>query len=66
MFNQYRPEVLARNQSAHGLVPGLIDDPEDLGATDTTPLFLLGLEVFRRVSGKRNYLEDVSGKLIPG
>ncbi|MCF7889715.1 amylo-alpha-1,6-glucosidase [Candidatus Bipolaricaulota bacterium] len=53
-------EVLAENQSDHGLVPGLIDDPEDLGATDTTPLFLLGLEVFRRASGKRNYLEDAS------
>ena len=60
MFNQYRPEVLARNQSAHGLVPGLIDDPGDPGATDTTPLFLLGLEVFRHFSGKRNYLEDAS------
>lgn len=53
-------EALAKNQSSHGLVPGLIDNPDDLGATDTTPLFLLGLEVFRQVSGKRNYLEDAS------
>ena len=53
-------EILAENQSDHGLVPGLIDNPEDLGATDTTPLFLLGLEVFRQFSGKRGYLEEAS------
>src|SRR5512144_2697819 len=35
-------ETLARNQTAHGHIPSLVHDRDDLGASDTTPLFLLG------------------------
>jgi len=34
-------ETLARNQSRLGHIPSLVHDPEDRGASDTTPLFLL-------------------------
>ena len=32
-------ETLARNQSPHGQIPSLVHEPEDRGASDTTPLF---------------------------
>ncbi len=50
-------ETLATNQSSHGEIPGLVDVPADLGSSDTTPLFLLALEVYRRFSGEKNFLD---------
>src|SRR6056297_2360465 len=35
-------ETLAENQSEKGHIPSLVNDSEDRGASDTTPLFLLG------------------------
>lgn len=55
-------KALAENQSSHGLVPGLVDNPEDLGASDTTSLFLLGLEVFRRFCGETAFLNSSSDR----
>jgi len=45
-------EALARHQSPRGHIPSLAHDPENLGASDTTPLFLFGLAVFRRALGE--------------
>jgi len=53
-------ETLAWNQSPHGQIPSLVHDRENRGASDTTPLFLLVLGLFRRVSGE-TYLLDVAG-----
>ncbi len=50
-------ERLARNQTPLGHVPGLAHDPEDRGASDTTPLFLIGVAVFRRATGEAGFLE---------
>ncbi|MCX5649343.1 MAG: amylo-alpha-1,6-glucosidase, partial [Planctomycetota bacterium] len=36
-------ETLAKNQTRLGHIPSLVHDPEDRGASDTTPLFLLGV-----------------------
>src|ERR1019366_1410464 len=40
--------ALAKNQTPHGHIPSLAHDPGDRGASDTTPLFLLGLALYRR------------------
>ncbi|HEX3053260.1 MAG TPA: hypothetical protein VHP83_21560, partial [Aggregatilineaceae bacterium] len=40
-------ESLARHQSPHGQIPGLAHTPHDLGSSDTTPLFLIALALFR-------------------
>src|SRR5262245_57768246 len=40
-------ETLAKNQTEHGHIPSLVHDPQDVGASDTTPLFLLALGIFR-------------------
>jgi hypothetical protein len=51
-------ETLARNQSVHGHIPSLVHDPENRGASDTTPLFLMALSFFRKTTGKANFLID--------
>jgi hypothetical protein len=51
-------ETLARNQSRLGLIPSLAHDPEDRGASDTTPLFLLITALFRQVTGESRFLEE--------
>ena len=50
-------ETLSRNQSPRGQIPSLVHDPEDRGASDTTPLFLLILGMFRRFTGEVAFLE---------
>jgi len=59
LIGSIRPilETLAENQSSHGQIPGLVDVPEDLGSSDTTPLFLLVLEIFRKYIRKSEFLE---------
>jgi hypothetical protein len=49
-------ETLAKNQTGNGHIPSLVHDPEDRGASDTTPLFLLGAGIFRKVSGDSDFL----------
>jgi len=46
-------ETLAKNQTEHGLIPSLVNDKENRGSSDTTPLFLLGVGIFRKVSGEK-------------
>ena len=50
-------QALARNQTRLGLIPSLAHDPNDRGASDTTPLFLLGLGIYRIMSGEHDFLE---------
>src|ERR1700760_2928347 len=42
-------KTLAKNQSEHGHIPSLVHDSDDRGASDTTPLFLLGTGIFRKL-----------------
>lgn len=55
---------IAANQSALGLVPGLADDPEDLGSSDTTPLFLIALAAYRTAVGEPAFLDGAASKAI--
>jgi hypothetical protein len=57
-------EALAKNQTARGHIPSLAHDPDNLGASDTTPLFLFGLAVFRRALGEPEFLEAAAQKAI--
>ena len=57
-------ETLAQNQSPRGHIPSLVHDPEDRGASDTTPLFLLVLGMFRRFTGAMTFLEGAGAKAL--
>jgi hypothetical protein len=57
-------ETLAKNQTEHGHIPSLVHDKEDRGASDTTPLFLFGVGIFRKVTGESDYLEEAVEKAL--
>ena len=57
-------EALARHQTPRGHIPSLAHDPDNLGASDTTPLFLFGLAAFRRALGEPEFLESAAQKAI--
>ncbi len=50
--------VLARTQTPLGHIMSLAHDPNDRGASDTTPLFLIGTALFRKAAGRPDFLED--------
>lgn len=51
-------ETAAQNQSGLGHIPSLVHDPEDRGASDCTPLFLMAVGIFRKVTGESDFLES--------
>ncbi len=57
-------ETLASNQTQHGHIPSLVHDKEDRGSSDTTPLFLLGVGIFRKITGKLSFLEEAVTKAL--
>ncbi len=57
-------ETLAKNQTEHGHIPSLVHDKEDRGSSDTTPLFLLGVGIFRKVSGEKDFLNNSVKKAL--
>jgi hypothetical protein len=57
-------QTLSKNQTAHGHIPSLVHDPDDVGASDTTPLFLLGTAIFRRLTDEANFLQDAVAKAL--
>ena len=57
-------ETLAKNQTIHGHITSLVHDKNDRGASDTTPLFLLGVGIFRKVSGDKTFLKIAVDKAL--
>jgi len=57
-------EVLAGNQTRLGHIPSLVHDPEDRGASDTTPLFLLAVGIFRRAMNEPDFLKEAVEKSL--
>lgn len=57
-------ETLAENQSEKGHIPSLVHDSEDRGASDTTPLFLLGTGIFRKVVNEPEFLKTAVEKSL--
>ena len=57
-------ETLARNQTELGHIPSLVHDPENRGASDTTPLFLLACGIFREIIGDPEFLKEAVQKSL--
>jgi len=57
-------EVLAQNQTSRGHIPSLVNDPGDLGASDTTPLFLIATHLYRTATGESGFLEEAIQKSL--
>lgn len=57
-------ETLAKNQTERGHIPSLVHDKEDRGSSDTTPLFLLGIGIFRKVSHEPKFLNEAVLKAL--
>jgi hypothetical protein len=56
--------ALAQNQSPHGHIPSLAHDPLDRGASDTTPLFLITLALYRQVTGEQDFLAGAAERAL--
>lgn len=57
-------ETLAFNQSKKGHIPSLVHDREDRGASDTTPLFLIAVAIFRKVANEPEFLSSAVKKAL--
>jgi hypothetical protein len=57
-------ETLAENQTEHGHIPSLVHNGNDRGASDTTPLFILGAGIFRKVTGEPDFLSRAVEKAM--
>ncbi|MBK5192690.1 MAG: amylo-alpha-1,6-glucosidase [Flavobacteriaceae bacterium] len=55
-------ETLAQNQTKHGHITSLVHDKEDRGSSDSTPLFLLASEIYRKVTGESEFLKEAVEK----
>jgi hypothetical protein len=56
--------ILAKNQTEKGLIPSLVCDKEDLGSSDTTALFLLALNEYRKKTKGPKFLKDAEVKAL--
>jgi len=57
-------ETLALHQSKNGHIPSIVHDAKNRGASDTTPLFLLAVGIFRKFSGANDFLEPAVQKAL--
>jgi Alkaline and neutral invertase len=57
-------ETLAKNQTKRGHIPSLVHDIDDRGSSDTTPLFLLGVSIYRQVNKEPDFLENAVQKAL--
>jgi len=57
-------EIAAQNQSRLGHIPSLVHDPDDRGASDCTPLFLMAVAILRQVTGESDFLEPAVQKAM--
>jgi hypothetical protein len=57
-------ETAAQNQSRRGHIPSLVHDADDRGASDTTPLFLMAVAMFRETVEEPAFLEPAVEKAV--
>lgn len=57
-------ETLAKTQTERGHITSLVHDPEDRGSSDSTPLFLLGVGIFRKMTGEPDFLQEAVNKAL--
>lgn len=56
--------TLAENQSKNGQIPSLVNDKKYRESSDTTPLFLMAVGVFRTLLDDPNFLENAVNKAL--
>lgn len=56
--------TLAKNQSELGHIPSVVHDKENRGSSDSTPLFLLGIAIFRTATGEEGFLHEAAAKAL--
>jgi hypothetical protein len=56
--------ALAHNQSPHGHIPSLAHDTANRGSSDSTPLFLFGLALYRISSNQPDFLKEEANKAL--
>lgn len=56
--------TLAENQTQRGHISSLVHDSQNRGSSDTTPLFLLGVAIFRKVTGEMDFLRGSVDKAL--
>ena len=56
--------ILAKNQTALGHIPSIVHDKENRGSSDSTPLFLLGVAIFRQTTGEDDFLGESVEKAL--
>lgn len=57
-------ETVSVNQSRLGHIPSLVHDADDRGASDCTPLFLMAVAIFRKVTGETDFLQETVEKAM--
>jgi len=57
-------EMLAKNQTEHGHITSLVHDKDDRGSSDSTPLFLLGVGIYRKLTGESEFLHESVEKAL--
>jgi len=57
-------QTLAKNQTELGHIPSLVHDREDRGSSDTTPLFLMAVGIYRKVMKEDDFLEQAVQKAL--
>ena len=57
-------ETLVFNQTERGHISSLVHDKDDRGSSDTTPLFLLGVGIYRQVNNEPDFLEEAVKKAL--
>jgi hypothetical protein len=56
--------TLAENQSELGHIPSMVHDRENRGSSDSTPLFLMGIAIFRTTTGENGFLNEAVEKAL--
>ena len=51
-------------RSPHGHIPSLAHDPDNRGASDSTPLFLFGLALYRISTNQPEFLREAAEKAL--
>jgi hypothetical protein len=57
-------ETLAKNQTELGHIPSLVHNSDDRGSSDSTPLFLLGVGIFRKAALEPDFLHEAVEKAL--
>lgn len=57
-------ETLAKNQTERGHIPSLVHDSDDRGSSDSTPLFLVGVGIYREVNNEPDFLKESVEKAL--